>query len=116
MMIAMHTNQSHGTRQAMGHGMSHDINHLWLGGFDPKGEPRRQLQSEAQDAPQCGPRILLVEDELLVAWHLEDILRELDLDICGVVSEGQAAIDEAAALKPDIILKDIHLAGTMDGI
>ncbi|MGH6683432.1 MAG: response regulator [Pseudolabrys sp.] len=89
---------------------------LWLGDFDPKSDPPRQPDSEAQDSPQRGPRILVVEDELFVAWHLEDILRDLDLDICGVVSEGQGAVDKAAALKPDIVLMDIHLNGTMDGI
>jgi len=107
-MIAMHTNQTHGPH--------HDMSHLWLGGFDPKCDPPRQPDSEARNSPQCGPRILIVEDELFVAWHLEDILRELDLDVCGVVSEGQAAVDKAAALKPDVVLIDIHLNGTMDGI
>ena len=62
------------------------------------------------------PRVLIVEDELLVAWHLESLSRERNLDVCGLVPDGDGAIEQATDLDADLILMDIRLAGRMDGI
>jgi CheY-like chemotaxis protein len=62
------------------------------------------------------PRVLIVEDELLVAWHLESLSREQNLDVCGLVPDGDGAIEQAVDLDVDLILMDIRLAGQMDGI
>lgn len=61
-------------------------------------------------------RVLIVEDELLVAWHLESLAREQDLEVCGLVPDGDGAIEQAVDLEVDLILMDIRLAGRMDGI
>ena len=62
------------------------------------------------------PRVLIVEDELLVAWHLELLAREQHLEVCGLVPDGDGAIEQAVDLDVDLILMDIRLAGRMDGI
>jgi len=62
------------------------------------------------------PRVLIVEDELLVAWHLESLMRELNLEVCGLVPDGDGAIEQAVDLDVDLILMDVRLAGRMDGI
>jgi CheY-like chemotaxis protein len=62
------------------------------------------------------PRVLIVEDELLVAWHLESLAREQHLEVCGLVPDGDGAIEQAVDLDVDLILMDIRLAGRMDGI
>jgi CheY-like chemotaxis protein len=62
------------------------------------------------------PRVLIVEDELLVAWHLESLSREQNLEVCGLVPDGDGAIEQAVDLDVDLILMDIRLAGQMDGI
>jgi DNA-binding response OmpR family regulator len=62
------------------------------------------------------PRVLIVEDELLVAWHLETLAREQNLDVCGLVPDGEGAIEQAADLGVDLVLMDVRLAGRMDGI
>jgi CheY-like chemotaxis protein len=62
------------------------------------------------------PRILIVEDELLVAWHLESLARELNLEVSGLVPDGDGAIEQAIDLDVDLVLMDIRLAGRMDGI
>jgi CheY-like chemotaxis protein len=64
----------------------------------------------------ASPRVLIVEDELLVAWHLESLAREQHLDVCGLVPDGDGAIEQAVDLDVDLILMDIRLAGRMDGI
>lgn len=61
-------------------------------------------------------RILLVEDERLVALSLKRQLRGLGYDVIGHAASGAAAIAEAARLRPDLVLMDIHLEGEMDGV
>ncbi len=62
------------------------------------------------------PRVLIVEDELLVAWHLESLVREQRLEVCALVPDGDGAIEQADDMGVDLILMDIRLAGRMDGI
>jgi CheY-like chemotaxis protein len=62
------------------------------------------------------PRVLIVEDELFVAWHLESLVRELQLDVCGLVPDGEGAIEQAADFEPNLILMDISLSGEIDGV
>src|SRR6266581_3298254 len=61
-------------------------------------------------------RVLIVEDELLVAWHLESLIREQSLEVCGLVPDGDGAVEQAADLDIDLVLMDVRLAGRMDSI
>jgi CheY-like chemotaxis protein len=61
-------------------------------------------------------RILIVEDEFLIAWDLERRLTRLGYVVLGVAASGQDVIEKAVALRPDLILMDIRLPGDMDGI
>ncbi|CAN0456472.1 unnamed protein product [Phaeothamnion confervicola] len=70
--------------------------------------------SQAIRPPQRAPRVLIVEDELLVAWHLETLVRAQNLEVCALVPDGDGAIEQADDV--DLILMDIRLAGRMDGI
>ena len=63
-----------------------------------------------------GERILVVEDELIVAMNIESKLQELGYEVIDVVDNGKDAIDRALETKPDLILMDIVLKGDMDGI
>ena len=64
----------------------------------------------------CGLKALIVEDETLVAWHLESVLQELGFDVCDIVSTGKEAISQAVAADPDVIFMDVNLAGGIDGV
>lgn len=61
-------------------------------------------------------RILIVEDERIVADDIKMSLEKLGYDACGIVSSGESAIKKAGNLHPDLILMDIVLEGEMDGI
>ena len=61
-------------------------------------------------------RILIVEDEFIVATDLAVRLADLGYEIAGHVDNGPEAIALAGQAKPDLILMDIRLKGTMDGI
>jgi CheY-like chemotaxis protein len=63
-----------------------------------------------------GLRVVIVEDELLVAWHLESLVRDLHHEVCALVPDGQGAIEQTDDLDADLVLMDIRLAGRMDGI
>lgn len=75
-----------------------------------------QLQTEAN-----GMRILIVEDEALVALDMAMILNAAGYQIIGTKPTGDSALAalktaEAENLLPDLILMDIALRGTLDGI
>lgn len=61
-------------------------------------------------------RILVVEDERVVAWHLQEALRELGHTVLASVASAGEAIRTAAATLPDLVLMDIRLKGELDGI
>jgi diguanylate cyclase (GGDEF)-like protein len=61
-------------------------------------------------------RLLIVEDELLIAQSLARKLGRLGYAITGIVTSGLDAIEAAATEKPDLVLMDIILQGDMDGI
>ncbi len=61
-------------------------------------------------------KILIVEDEFLVAADIKHNLENMGYDVVGIASTGKDAINNAGKLFPDIILMDITLKGDMDGI
>jgi two-component system cell cycle sensor histidine kinase/response regulator CckA len=61
-------------------------------------------------------RILIVEDEGLVARDIQMTLQRLGYDVPPPVATGEDAIAAALALEPDLVLMDIRLRGKMDGI
>ena len=63
-----------------------------------------------------GVRILIVEDESIVASDIEYRLNLLGYTVLGQADSGPAAIEKAHQLKPDLILMDVMLKGGMDGI
>lgn len=61
-------------------------------------------------------RILLVEDERIVAMSLKRQLHSLGYEVVGQAASGRDAIEKADELRPDLVLMDIHLEGEMDGV
>ena len=65
---------------------------------------------------QAAKRILIVEDEGIVAADLEDRLKRMGYTVAGKAASGSRAIEEAARLRPDLALMDIILKGPLDGV
>ncbi|MDB6117321.1 MAG: multi-sensor hybrid histidine kinase [Verrucomicrobiaceae bacterium] len=61
-------------------------------------------------------RILIVENEGLVGCDIAATLTNLGYDVVGTCQSGEAAVTQVHELHPDLILMDIHLAGSIDGI
>ena len=61
-------------------------------------------------------RILIVEDEVIIALQLEEKLKSLGYDVTSTVANADDAIQKAEVDKPDLILMDIRIQGDKDGI
>jgi len=61
-------------------------------------------------------RILVVEDEIIIAMDIQDDLENMGYQVIGTVSSGEEAIRYARELSPDLVLMDIVLEGKIDGI
>lgn len=60
-------------------------------------------------------RVLIVEDDAMVAAVLQDIVRDGEGEVIGTISSGLASVGAAASIRPDVIVMDVGLPG-MDGI
>ena len=61
-------------------------------------------------------RVMLVEDEIIVAWDIAETLKRLGYQIVGMADSAEQALHLAETLAPDLILMDIRLNGLQDGI
>lgn len=61
-------------------------------------------------------RILIVEDESIVQLDLQHRLQRMGYTVVGTASRGEDAVAKAVELKPDLVLMDVRLDGSMDGI
>ncbi len=68
------------------------------------------------DESMAKARIIVVEDEGIVAMDIENRLNNLGYSVVGIASSGEEAIAKAEKTHPDLILMDIKIKGPMDGI
>lgn len=56
-------------------------------------------------------RALIVEDEMMIALTIEDILIELGYEVCGIATTLEKALQAAAELTMDVAILDVNLNG-----
>jgi DNA-binding LytR/AlgR family response regulator len=61
-------------------------------------------------------KILIVEDQMIIAADIAMFLESIGYEIAGILPKGEDALTSISQTPPDIILMDIALKGTMDGI
>jgi DNA-binding NarL/FixJ family response regulator len=61
-------------------------------------------------------RVLIVEDEAIVAMHLAMMVAEFGHVVCGTAGSASQAIEQAALQRPDAVLMDIRLANGSNGV
>jgi CheY-like chemotaxis protein len=61
-------------------------------------------------------RVLIVEDEVIVAEDLEWQLTHFGCEVVGIAASGQEALSLADQKRPEIVIMDIQLQGRMNGI
>ena len=74
------------------------------------------LLRKKRNAKMKTKKILLVEDETIVARDIEHMLQGLGYKVVDVLTDGFQSIEAAKKLKPDLVLMDIRLKGKIDGI
>ena len=67
----------------------------------------------SRDGP---PKILIVEDEAILAMCLQDKLVDLGYGLPPAVGSGEQAVQTALEYRPDLVLMDIKLNGKIDGL
>lgn len=91
-------------------------------GHDPSMQPLASPSNErhsyvTREATEAKPiRIMVVEDEALVAMDLRNTLQRLGYEVVGSTARGEEVVQLANGCHPDVILMDVRLAGAMDGI
>jgi len=61
-------------------------------------------------------KILVVEDEMIIASEISLQLTELGYGVTGILTRGEEVLNHLKENKPDIIILDVRLKGKMDGI
>jgi CheY-like chemotaxis protein len=61
-------------------------------------------------------RILIVEDEILIALELESLLQDLGHEVVGIAASSNEALALGQDLTPDLAFVDIHLADGPTGV
>ena len=82
---------------------------------------RDDAQAEARTAGSdpdsaTAARLLIVEDDFLVALAAEAALREAGFEVIGMVDSAEDAIAMASAQRPSLVIMDVRLSGRRDGI
>jgi len=63
-----------------------------------------------------GPRILIVEDEVIIAMDIRHTLKSMGFSETTVVTTGEESIAAADRQNPNLVLMDVSLRGEMDGV
>lgn len=61
-------------------------------------------------------KIIVVEDQAIVARDIQETLRQMGYNVPGVADTGEDAIEMVKLHEPDLVLMDIRIRGNMDGI
>ena len=62
------------------------------------------------------PKIMIVEDENIIALDIRSIVEQLGYMVSAIVSSGEESIRKASKIKPDLVLMDVKLKGSLDGV
>jgi two-component system, response regulator PdtaR len=62
------------------------------------------------------PSVFIVEDELIEAEDIRQTLEKQGYSVAGVARSGESVLETLQEIRPDLVLMDIHLAGSLDGI
>lgn len=78
--------------------------------------PPRQPLNGVTSATGDAPRVLVIEDERIVAADLQRMLQQLGYDAYACVPSAARALEVAAETPPDVVLADVRIEGPVDGI
>jgi DNA-directed RNA polymerase specialized sigma24 family protein len=88
---------------------------------DILGLPQTDVASLIEDAledleAQTKARVLIIEDEAVIAMDLSDLVTAAGHDVCATATTAASAVEAAKRERPDLVLADIQLADGSSGI
>src|SRR5262245_12332616 len=90
--------------------------HLWLAAAGPHGGGAPAEQGDAQNVQTRSLRVLIVEDEFYISLHTRRLLQAMG----HVVGADAGSADRAGGIaereRPGVVLSDVRLVGSRDGI
>ncbi len=78
-------------------------------------DPTDALTSTSSTSTSPARRVVIAEDEVLIRMDLAEMLAEEGYQVVGQAGDGQAAIDLAEELRPDLVILDVKMP-VLDGI
>jgi len=89
---------------------------IWFAGEPPQGEDQPHDQSKRPDLGAQSLRVLIVEDEFFISLDTSAMVTDLGHTVVGIAVSADQAVGMAEQERPDVVLMDIRLNGTRDGI
>jgi len=83
---------------------------------EPKRRHKRAAQSERHATARKMQRILIVEDEPMIAELVSTILTDAGYEVIGIARDERSAVTQAKRSTPELVLMDIKLANNSDGV
>lgn len=85
----------------------------------PPGKRQAGPHAPPDETVEGGPRlarIVVAEDEALIAFELQRLLVQFGYEVCALARSAPEAVQAAGAHEPDLVLMDIRLANNTDGV
>lgn len=89
---------------------------LSSGGDKPPGAGTRAEGDISAKSAASPLRVVVVEDEAVIAFEIEDILEGFGVDVVGMAANAEKAVELVESQRPDCVTMDISLHGPRDGI
>jgi two-component system, response regulator PdtaR len=89
---------------------------LWLAAAPSDGEGRPREDRNGAVVAGSRLKVLIVEDEFFIALDNQAQVEDLGHTVVGIAASADQAVGMAGREKPDIVLMDIRLTGSLDGI
>lgn len=81
----------------------------------PEASADADAHADATSQAPAATRVVVAEDEALIRLDLVELLRDEGYDVVGEVGDGEAAVEKARELRPDLVVMDVQMP-QMDGI
>ncbi len=83
----------------------------------PNPPPRSsRTRLDRVDPSIAAAHVLIIEDELMIAWMIESLLEDMGFDSIAVAADGEQALRMASKDAPGLVISDINLGVAPDGV
>lgn len=92
------------------------LNGIYCAEKNPEWAVQPQASSEGEAAVPGKPRIVIIEDEFLVAWHLQALLSDMNFGFCEIANDAESGVEFTINHEAELLLVDVNLGDGPDGV